>query len=131
MTGRRSLAELKPARRSAAERHKLVLETLSDWSKRWPVFAARPVKPLKIGIGIDILVGLDGEPVSKNTIRNALQWWTGAPIYLRALGAQGAMRHGLDGEPVGPVSEHDREMAVQMLGKRSSPGATPSERTMT
>ena len=43
--------------------------------------------------------------------------------YLRALAREGARRHGLDGTPLGPVSDAHRARAAQLLEARRAKGA--------
>ena len=58
---------------------------LSTFHARWPaLFGAHPIKPLKIGIGIDILIALEAE-VPKKLLRDALRRWTGNDDYLAAI----------------------------------------------
>lgn len=74
-----------------------------------PVFTAWPPKPLAIGLGKALVAE---QPVgTRSRLRFALAVWARSPAYQAQLCRPGAMRHGLDGEPVGPVSEEHAQHA--------------------
>ena len=73
------------------------------------------VRPLKLGVAKE-LMKIRPETVSVRSLRAALQIWCSSRPYLRALAA-GGDRYGLDGLPVGSVSEKDIEHAKKKLEK--------------
>jgi hypothetical protein len=77
------------------------------------VFGA-DVKPLVIGAGRLIWPRAKAEGVGRRALNDALQRRTSAPAYLDALSADGALRFGLDGLAIEPVSPEHRECAIAM-----------------
>lgn len=74
-------------------------------------------RPLKIGIGKD-LIPLLPEDVPPSAMKAALWSHTSTIAYLRNTAAAGAMRHDLSGNPIEPVSDHDREHAASLISER-------------
>ncbi|KAA0875947.1 DNA competence protein [Nitrincola tapanii] len=75
------------------------------------VFAAQPVRALKIGIQEDLIADAK---VAKNKIKRALASFVRSPNYLRSLQA-GAARVDLQGQEVGEVTAEEAEHARQQL----------------
>ena len=73
--------------------------------------------------------------VKREDVGAALHYFTRGHSYLAALAADGAMRFGVDGEPVGPVEPEHRTEALKLLAviveikeRRSAPvGLEPAE----
>jgi len=86
---------------------------VAAWLISFEVIAAH--KPLVIGARENFrqIAPCD---VSHRALRKALEAHANSRPYLEALAAEGAQRHGLDGEPVCPVSEEDRAYALHRLG---------------
>ena len=114
-TEREHQAGARSARPTPLQRLAEVLDPLP------PVFAGRWPKPLAIGLGKALLAAA---PIGTRTrLRFALKCWARSPAYQAQLCRPGAMRHGLDGEPVEPVSEEHaqyarRQRAAKRQGKR-------------
>jgi sRNA-binding protein len=86
--------------------------------KQYPeLFAFGVYRPLAIGVREQILprapLGL------KRAIRFALLRHTRHDEYLLAMRKPGAMRHGLDGKPVGPVNREHKEHARLIQTERN------------
>jgi hypothetical protein len=77
------------------------------------------VKPLAIGVGKTIVREALAAGQKRQAIGAALHYWTRARRYHQALTVPGAMRCGIDGEPVEPVSEEHRAQAAQRLAERA------------
>lgn len=111
--------QAEPARPTPLQRLAAVLDPLP------PVFAGRWPKPLAIGLGKDLLAVA---PIgTRSRLRFALKCWTRMPSYQAQLCRPGAMRHGLDGEPVEPVSEEHAQHARRK--RAASRRARPHRRT--
>ena len=81
------------------------------------LFAARAA-PFAIGINTEIIRRLELLDIQDlRALGVILHFTVTHPRYLRALAAEGAMRHDLDGNPVEPVSAEHRELAQAMLDK--------------
>jgi ProP effector len=79
-----------------------VIELLAKiWPACFSIYEKRR-KPLKVGIRLDILAGLDGA-ITPKELKRALRWYVSNEFY-RARVVVGAERVGLDGEPAGPVT---------------------------
>ena len=96
---------------------KLIADFDALFAGVWPgrlreLFAPDDPRPLAIGIGdaIAAAAGLDGD--GRRRLGRLLGAWTRRGRYLKALRTEGAMRHGLDGLPVGPVSREDALSAM-------------------
>jgi ProQ/FINO family len=80
----------------------------------YPAVFGADVKPLVIGAGRLIWPRAKAEGVGRSALNDALQRRTTAPAYLDALSADGALRFGLDGLAIEPVSPEHRECAIAM-----------------
>jgi sRNA-binding protein len=69
--------------------------------------------PLERGIHTKLSAALPELP--RKHLRKALAYHARSPRYLRAVAAAGAIRVDLDGRPVEPVSDVDREHAAQKV----------------
>jgi hypothetical protein len=84
-----------------------------------------PDHPKPLAIGCQQIIreefGLKG-----TWARAVLGQWTQRTEYLRALIAPSAQRHLLDGTPVGPVTDKNREHAMRLINEKSpAPSAVP------
>ena len=77
-------------------------------------FDRKAPKPLKIGLGEELLALAGAHPaladLSRTQLRRALKVYTGAPAYRKAL-ARGGPRYGLDGQPAGAVTPEQQAFA--------------------
>jgi sRNA-binding protein len=73
-------------------------------------------QPLEIGVFEKIITALP--ELDSKLLKASLRSYCGNEAYLQALLAQGAMRIGLDGAPVAPVSPEDAASTVGRLAKR-------------
>jgi sRNA-binding protein len=86
------------------------------WLKAaFPVLFGYPPRPLAVGIGKLITPAARAAGVKPYDVGAALHYFTRGQSYLKALAADGAMRFGLDGEPVGPVEPEHRTEALKLL----------------
>jgi hypothetical protein len=111
------LANAKQREIEKAEARRFLAET-------WPaLFAGDPV-PLPIGM--TDMVYAEGR--TKGGLSNrlckrafkALCWRCASRAYLTAVAADGAMRRNVEGEPVEPVSERDRQHALERLAAQDA-----------
>lgn len=83
-----------------------------------PIFSTvtkgTPLKPLAIGLHHDLYPLLRPD-VRPKRLKDWLTGWCGSISYVEALARPGSMRHGLGGQPVGPVLGADRAKALEML----------------
>jgi hypothetical protein len=101
------------------------------WLKAaYPALFGYPPRPLAVGIGKLITAAAREAGVKREDVGAALHNFTRGQSYLKALAADGAMRFGLDGEPVGPVEPEHRTEALKLLAviveikeRRSTPVA--------
>jgi sRNA-binding protein len=99
-------------------RKQRVVRLVAILAGRWPaVFGGGAVRPLAIGIDVEIKAGLAGE-APNNLISRTLNWWTCRDSYLTALTQPDARRYGLDGGDAGPVGDLAREIAARQLEAR-------------
>jgi len=72
-------------------------------------------RPLALGLGPQIIAeAAEGyEKPIKEAIRRLVRSWQ----YLEASAAEGAQRHDLQGDPVGPVSDEHRASAMERLAE--------------
>jgi sRNA-binding protein len=88
-----------------------------------------PPVPLQIGIREIVATELGGL-VDKRVLKAALRFYTQRMPYRHCLIAHGATRHGLGGEPVGPVTPSEQEHAHEQIAawrqKRSAPEPVPA-----
>lgn len=83
-----------------------------------PALFAAGAAPFAIGINTEIIRRLELLDIQDlRALGVILHFTVTHPRYLRALAAEGAMRHDLDGNPVEPVSAEHRELAQAMLDK--------------
>jgi sRNA-binding protein len=87
---------------------------------RWPLAFAEARKPLAIGIDEEIIAAYGAVGGARRPYFDALRWWCGSDQYLEAVAQPGSLRHGLDGVPVGPVSDEHRAAAVTRLAERKA-----------
>ena len=86
----------------------------------WPgrlrdLFDPDDPKPLAIGIHKEIGAALGMTPEEERRLGVLLARWTGRMWYAQALRMRGAMRHGIDGQPVEAVSREDVASAHQRI----------------
>jgi hypothetical protein len=94
-------------------------ERLTSWPAVLPSEVGDPVRPLKIGVRDDLAALLPaGE--APEVLNRVLRRYTRSTQYLTALAAPSALRHDLDGNPVGPVA------AEHKIPVRPIPKAAPS-----
>ena len=94
-------------------------------------FSRSAPKPLKIGLGEELLALAGVHPaladLSRRQIRRALQVYTGAAAYRKAL-VKGGPRYDLDGQPAGEVTPEQQTFARTPRPKRpASPPETAPE----
>jgi sRNA-binding protein len=94
-------------------------------------FSRSAPKPLKIGLGEELLALAGVHPaladLTRTRIRRALQVYTGAWAYRKAL-ARGGPRYGLDGQPAGEVTPEQQAWTRTPRPKRpASPPETAPE----
>ena len=116
---------------SVAEQHQRKRARLAAlaWLKTaYPALFGYPPRPLAVGIGKLITPAAREAGVKREDVGAALHYFTRGQSYLEALAADGAMRFGLTGEPVGPVEpDHQREalkllaVIVEIKARRSAP----------
>ena len=83
-----------------------------------PALFTSKAMPLAIGIDAEIARRLDlADEQDLRALRVVLGKATGRKAYLKAMSAEGAMRHDLDGAAVEPVSPDHRERAQAVLEK--------------
>jgi len=70
------------------------------------------VKPVAIGVGKLIWPAAKAAGIWRRALHNALSRRAGSIAYLEALVVDGAMRVGLDGDPVEPVSLEHQVLAL-------------------
>jgi sRNA-binding protein len=93
---------------------------ISAWMHRWPDALRLPPVPLAIGTH-DAILAAQPE-LDPAQVHRALRMWTSARSYQRALAAAAAVRVGLDGEGVEPVSpEHQATAWAQFKAMRGKP----------
>jgi sRNA-binding protein len=104
------------------------------WSK-WPEVFPRTlndeVLPLKVGIYDELVALLPGDSDTRQAFRRTRGKYARSFRYLAAVVNDSAMRHDIDGNSVGPVSELDRHSASLELYRRTlidQPKARKTER---
>jgi sRNA-binding protein len=118
LPGFRAKTPVEPPAPLEIPRKTRVVQLVAVLASRWPAaFGAGAVKPLAIGIDVEIRAGLAGE-VSNKLIGSVLGWWTRRDSYLTALTHPDARRHRLDGSDAGPVGDHASEIAAKQLEAR-------------
>ena len=95
--------------------------SIEQTAARWilatfPEAFPRPPKPLALNIDRQ-LKAQRPDGVSHNGVNRFLHRWTKDRLYLAALAADGASRHGLDGQVVEPVSDEHRAHARRRLDR--------------
>jgi hypothetical protein len=115
---------------SAADRFRIVAKEWRKAGLAWPMDVlptsyigdGYQIRPLAIGVGAELL---RMTPIgSRGVIRNGLHLWVTSIRYLRAVDADGSMRHALDGTPVGEVSAEDRAFARGRIDEITAAGMT-------
>lgn len=90
-------------------------------------FAPSAPKPLKIGIGKELLALVGVHPaltdISRKQLRVALAIYAGTGAYRKAL-AQGGDRYGLDGQPAGEVTPEQKKVAADSRKKKPATAAS-------
>lgn len=84
---------------------------------RWPA-VFETARPLAIGSGKTIMAAAKELEIPKTAIRRWLRRWVSRTCYLKALATDGADRYDLEGNPVEPVSDDQRERALAELKRR-------------
>jgi ProP effector len=79
--------------------------------------APGPFKPIKLRVHADILERAPGV-FSKRVLGIFFSRYTTSNGYLKALVAEGAQRHDLDGQPAGAIADEHRAAAVEELARR-------------
>jgi sRNA-binding protein len=79
--------------------------------------APGPFKPIKLRVHADILERAPGV-FTKRVLGIFFSRYTTANGYLKALVAEGAQRHDLDGQPTGAIADEHRAAAVEELARR-------------
>ena len=97
------------------QRKRARLAALAWLKAAYPVLFGYPPRPLAVGIGKLITPAARAAGVKPYDVGAALHYFTRGQSYLKALAADGAMRFGLDGEPVGPVEPEHRTEALKLL----------------
>ena len=97
------------------QRKRARLAALAWLKAAYPALFGYPPRPLAIGIGKLITAAAREAGVKREDVGAALHYFTRGQSYLAALAADGAMRFGLDGEPVGPVEPEHRTEALKLL----------------
>ncbi len=82
-----------------------------------------PVLPFKVGISIDMLA--DAKDSQRTRLRNVIFPYVSRTAYLKAMAAEGSMRHDLQGVPIEPVNDVSRERARFALASRYEFEADP------
>jgi sRNA-binding protein len=77
-----------------------------------------PERPLPLALGIRDAIREALPDLSRSALNKALGWHVSRWPYLMALSADGAMRHGLDGTPLWPVTPEHRADAFKRLARR-------------
>jgi sRNA-binding protein len=79
--------------------------------ERWPDAFSLPPRPLKRGVHVEIIAAEPDMPAKM--VGAAIRFWVSSRHYQRALTRPGAMRFGLNGEPVEAVSpQHQADAAA-------------------
>ena len=97
------------------QRERARLTALAWLKAAYPVLFRYPPRPLAVGIGKLIAPAAREAGLKRYDVGAALHYFTRGQSYLQALAADGAMRFGLDGEPVGPVESEHRTEALKLL----------------
>ncbi|MBL0407523.1 ProQ/FinO family protein [Microvirga aerilata] len=104
-----------------SNKHVMLFNDL-PWS-RWPeVLPKTPddeALPLKVGIYDDLVALLPDDSNTRRAFRRAMGKYARSFRYLDAVASDNAMRHDIDGNTVGPVSELDRHSASLELYRRT------------
>ena len=89
------------------------------------VLDRRAPKPLKIGLGEDLLAQAGVHPalldLTRTQIRRALKVYTGAPAYRKAVAA-GGPRYDLSGQPAGEITP-DQQAFAKTPRRKPAPAA--------
>ena len=92
---------------------------LPTWPGCFPNKPGEPLKPLKVGISRELEALLPaGAEITVADLRMILKRFTNTDQYQAALATPGAQRHGIDGQPVGPVlADHARFALITLNAK--------------
>jgi ProP effector len=100
---------------SKSNSNPLIALFAARWPKCFFVYENRR-RPLACGIHKDVIATFDGI-ATEDAIRKAIRYYVGNEKYLKAMTA-GAPRIGLDGEPVGFVTEDQAHGTASILKHR-------------
>lgn len=102
------------------------------WSK-WPEVLPRTpddeALPLKVGIYDELVALLPDDSDTRKAFRRAMGKYARSFRYLDAVASDSAMRHNIDGNPVGPISELDRHSASLELYRRTMIDRSKAQKT--
>lgn len=108
--------EAEEHRQAMIRRRQRTRQVLALLAERWPDLFST-YTPLAIGIHQEIKRAV-GDAVSVKDLGRALSFWTGTSAYPTQLAA-GQPRRQLDGTEAGEPTEHDRQVAQQILDQRA------------
>jgi sRNA-binding protein len=103
----------------------------SNWPEVLPRTPDDEALPLKVGIYDELVALLPEDNDTRKAFRRAMGKYARSFRYLDAVASDSAMRHDIDGNSVGPVSELDRHSASLELYRRTlidQPKARKTER---
>lgn len=110
--------EAAPADASSALAPKTTPPSAWQWLRR-NVPIIRKCRPAVIGSGDVIRERAMACGLSEPDVHEALRLWFKSDSYLKALAAEGSMRHDFDGNPIEPVSDDHRQYALGVLNWRA------------
>jgi sRNA-binding protein len=91
----------------------------SNWPEVLPRTPDDEALPLKVGIYDELVALLPEDNDTRKAFRRAMGKYARSFRYLDAVASDSAMRHDIDGNPIGPVSELDRHSASLELYRRA------------
>ena len=94
-------------------------EALAWLAETYPAAFGSVVRPLALGAGRLVWPEAKRRGIKRRALNAALKRHTGSLAYLDALAADGAMRFGLDGQPMGPLSAEHRAGAIEAMTKNA------------
>lgn len=120
------MADAKPLPLTKKQRRRKARLDASRWLRaNFPALFAAP-KPFALGAGRALVkTGIAGGK-SRQAIGAAIHFYVHSKGYLTALAAEGSARHGLNGEPVEPVSAEHRaeaEKLLQVIAEKKRPAS--------
>ena len=106
-----------------ASKGRIIQANLAADAKVLALQYGQRVLPFKIGINGDFLaIAKEGR---RTRLREAIRLYVCRTAYLRAMAAEGSMRHDINGEPAEAVADDHRLCARQILEWRASFWADP------